>query len=208
MYRPAAFDETDAEAIAALIAAHPLATLVTVGEAGLTAEHVPMLLDRSRGPHGTLVGHVARANPVWRAARAALAVFTGPDGYVSPNWYPSKHDDPRVVPTWNYAVVHAHGALRTVDDPGLVLGIVGALTRRHEAGRPEPWHVDDAPAEYVHKMLRAIVGIELEIERVEAKSKLSQNRTDADRRGVVTGLAADGADALADRMRAVGPNLP
>lgn len=200
MYQPAAFRERDARAIEALIGAHPLATLVTCDAAGLTADHVPMLLDRSRGPHGTLVGHVARANPLWRRPGAALAVFTGPDGYVSPSWYPSKRTDPRVVPTWNYAVVHAHGTLRAVDDPGLVLGIVGALTRRHEAGRDEPWHVDDAPAAYLEQMLRAIVGIELEIDRLEAKSKLSQNRADADRAGVVAGLTDDGATALATRM--------
>jgi transcriptional regulator len=205
MYVPEAFRETDADAVRALIAEYPLATLVTQAEDGaLTANHIPFLLDRSRGEHGTLVGHVARANPLWRVPGPALAIFIGPDGYVSPNWYPSKHEHASVVPTWNYAVVHAHGTLRAVDDPGLLLGIVGALTRHHEtavAARSgtEPWRVDDAPPDYIARMLKAIVGIEIEVTRVEGKSKLSQNRSDADRTGVAAGLRAEG-NPLADRI--------
>jgi transcriptional regulator len=207
VYQPPAFREPDPDVIRALVAEFPLATLVTTGPDGaLVADHVPLLLDRSRGEHGTLVGHVARANPVWRTPGPTLAIFNGPDAYVSPAWYPSKQVDGQVVPTWNYAVVHAHGTLRAVDDPGTVLGIVGALTRRHEAVRTEhaggdPWRVDDAPDEYVQRMLRAIVGIEIEIDRIDAKSKLSQNRSDADRAGVIAGLRGNGAAATADRIR-------
>lgn len=207
MYQPPAFRESDPDAMRALVAEFPLATLVTTDADGaLVADHIPMLLDRSRGEHGTLVGHVARANPVWRTPGAALAVFTGPDAYVSPSWYPAKQIDGQVVPTWNYAVVHAHGTLRAVDDPGTLLGIVGALTRRHEAERTQrsggaPWAVDDAPDEYVQRLLRAIVGIELPIERIDAKSKFSQNRSDKDRAGVIAGLTASGATTAAERMR-------
>lgn len=198
MYVPEHFRAPDPGAIEALITTHPLATLVTHDEGGgLVANHVPMLFDRSRGPHGTLVGHVAKANPVWRVAGPALAVFTGPDAYISPSWYPSKAEHGKVVPTWNYAAVHAHGSLRVTSDPGILLGIVSALTRRHESGRTEPWSVEDAPADYIASMLRAIVGIELEIERVEAKFKLSQNRPDADRRGVWAGLSGEGSAAAA-----------
>lgn len=206
MYQPAAFRETDPDAIRALIAEFPLATLVTIGADGTpTADHVPFLHDRSRGVHGTLVGHVARANPVWRTAGPALAIFHGPDAYISPAWYPSKLPDPQVVPTWNYAVVHAHGTLRSVDDPGTLLGIVGALTHRHEGQRAarsgdEPWRIEDAPDAYIQRMLRAIVGIELEITRVEAKSKFSQNRPDEDRAGVAAGLLAAGDAAAAARV--------
>ena len=207
MYQPPAFRESDTDSIRALIAEFPLATLVGTGTGGeLVADHVPLLLDRSRGERGALVGHVARANPLWRRPGPVLAVFTGPDAYVSPAWYPSKQADPQVVPTWNYAVVHAHGTLRAIDDPGTVLGIVGALTRHHETDRVqraggEPWRVEDAPDEYVQRMLRAIVGIEIEISRIDAKSKLSQNRSVEDRAGVVAGLRGVGTGALADRMR-------
>jgi transcriptional regulator len=207
MYVPEAFRETDPDAVCALIAAHPLATLVTHGVDGtLTADHIPFLLDTNRGAHGTLVGHVARANPVWRTPGPALAIFAGPDSYVSPNWYPSKHEHGRVVPTWNYTVVHAHGTLRAVDDPGLLLGIVGALTRHHEAAAAarsgaEPWRVEDAPPDFIARMLRAIVGVELEIERVDAKSKLSQNRSEADRAGVAAGLGALGRAGGAELVR-------
>lgn len=201
MYQPAAFREDDTDAIRALIAGFPLATLVTSTNGELVADHIPFLFDRSRGPHGTLVGHVARANPVWRTASAALAVFTGADAYVSPSSYPSKRIDGEVVPTWNYGVVHAHGTLRAIDDPGTVLGIVSALTRRHEAGRAAPWSVDDAPAGYVQRMLRAIVGIELEIVRLESKAKFSQNRSPADRSGVAATLEADGQSAAAQEVR-------
>jgi transcriptional regulator len=207
MYVPEAFRETDPDVVRALITEHPLATLATHAADGtLTADHIPFLLDPSRGAHGTLVGHVARANPLWRTPGPALAIFAGPDAYVSPNWYPSKHEHGSVVPTWNYAVVHAHGTLRAIDDPSPLLGIVGALTRRHEATEAqrsgaEPWRVEDAPPDYIARMLKAIVGIELEIERIDAKSKLSQNRPAADRAGVVAGLRASGRADATDLVR-------
>ena len=200
MYQPAAFREDD-EWARELIAAHPLATVVHHAGGELVADHVPLLLDRSRGPLGTLVGHVARANPLWRSPAAVLAVFTGPDTYVTPSWYHGKGEHGEVVPTWNYGVVHAHGTLRAVDDPGTVLGIVAALTRVHEADRREPWAVDDAPAEYVERMLRAIVGIEIDITRLDAKAKCSHTRGDADRVAVAAGLDADGRTAAAQEVR-------
>jgi len=202
VYVPAHFAEPDPSVLRALIAEHPLAVLVTTdADGGLDANHVPLFLDTSRGAEGTLVGHVARANPLWRTPGPALAVFRGPDAYVSPNWYPSKHADGpdrgRSVPTWNYTVVHAHGTLAAVDDPGTLLGIVTRLTTLHEARASAAtgmvaWHVDDAPADYVHKMLRAIVGIEIPIDRLVGKAKLSQNRSDGDRAGVAAGLADAG----------------
>lgn len=206
MYVPGHFamDADDPAPLRALMAEHPLAVLVTrTPDGDLDADHVPLFLDASRGRHGTLVGHVARANPVWRRSGPAMAVFTGPDAYVSPNWYPSKHADGRAVPTWNYTVVHAHGTLAAVDDPGTLLGIVSRLTNLHEARTSHatgatPWRVDDAPTDFIDKMLRAIVGVELTIERLVGKAKLSQNRSDADRAGVADGLAAAGSPPVVD----------
>lgn len=201
MYTPRHFAEHDPDVVRELIADAPLATLVTRdAEGGFTANHIPMFLDVGRGEHGTLVGHVARANPVWRTPGPALAVFAGPDAYISPNWYASKLVDGRVVPTWNYTAVHAHGTLVAFDDPAITLGIVTRLTDLHEAGRAEPWHVHDAPGDYIDKMLMAIVGIEITVTRFEAKSKLSQNRSDADRAAVAAGVRAEG-NPLADRIR-------
>jgi transcriptional regulator len=194
MYNPATFRVDDPVRMHALVRGHPLATLVTQGADGLDADHVPLLLDLD-GERAVLRGHVARANPLWRQAGdgcPALAVFHGPQAYVSPGWYPTKQDDPRVVPTWNYAVVHAHGVLRAVDDPAWLHDLVIALTREHEAPRQEPWAVSDAPHDYVAKMLRAVVGLELVVERLEGKWKMSQNRTEADREGVVAGLRGEG----------------
>jgi transcriptional regulator len=191
MYRPAHFALPHDELTAFVGAAGP-AHLVTRGPEGLDASVVPMLLDPGVGPNGALLGHLARANPQWRDAsgRAALAIFTGPDAYVSPSMYPTKPDDPRVVPTWNYEVAHVHGRLVVHDDPMWVEQLVRRLTDRHELGRDEPWSVDDAPAEYIERMVRAIVGIEVVIDRIEGKRKLSQNRPEVDRVGVESALAA------------------
>lgn len=193
MYRPPAFAEDDPETLAVLLAEARLTTLVACVDGGPVADHVPMLFEPGRGPLGTLVGHLARANP--QAApeaegRSVLVVVQGPDAYVSPSFYPSKHEGGRVVPTWNYVAVHAHGRLRRFEDPDRLLALVGALTDRHEAGRPDRWSVADAPADYIRAQLRGIVGFEIEIERLEGKRKLSQNRTAADRTGVAAGLAA------------------
>jgi len=198
MYLPKHFEETRVEVLHALVRAHPLAALVTLGAGGLEANHIPFEIDPDPAPFGTLRGHVARANPVWRELSRgadALALFQGPATYVSPSWYPTKQEGGKVVPTWNYAVVHAYGPLRAVDDPAWLRAFVERLTNRHESGRTAPWHVTDAPADYVDKMVTAIVGIELPVTRLLGKWKTSQNRVARDRAGVVAGLEQDGGDA-------------
>lgn len=197
MYLPSHFEQTDAAALHALMDAYPLATLVTLGADGFTADPVPLLFDATAGAHGTLRGHVARANPLWRQAdgQAVLAVFHGPQAYVSPSWYPSKAAHHKVVPTWNYAVVQARGTLRAVHDGPWLQALVSRLTERHERGRAEPWAVADAPADYVQQMLRAIIGIEIEVTQLVGKWKVSQNRDAADRQGAADGLEALGDDA-------------
>lgn len=200
MYQPSHFVETRVPVMHALITAHPLALLVRAGDDGLQADAVPLMLDTARGEHGTLVGHVARANPLWRHAGEVLVVFQGPQAYVSPNWYASKAEHGKVVPTWNYVVVQARGTLRALDDARAVHGIVERLTRTHEASQPRPWAVDDAPADFTDSMLRAIVGIEVPIASLAGKWKVSQNRSATDRAGVVAGLGAidtDDAQAMA-----------
>jgi transcriptional regulator len=204
MYLPKHFEQQDAAAMAALLQLHPLATLAWQGGDGLSAEHLPLLWERgpAHGPHGTLRGHVARANPVWREAAGTdvLAVFQGPQAYITPSWYPSKAATAKVVPTWNYAVVHAHGRLRVTEDAAWLRALVGRLTDTHEASRAHRWQVGDAPDDYIEQMLRAIVGIEIELTRLQGKWKVSQNRSAADRAGVAAGLGtleADDARAMA-----------
>lgn len=184
---------------------HPLGVIVTHTDQGLDANHIPFELDATRGPHGTLQGHVARANSMWTEVpdgAQVLVIFRGAQGYISPNWYPSKHETHRHVPTWNYEVVHAHGRLRIVDDEKFVRGVVARLTRRHEATLPRPWKMGDAPADYLDAMLKMIVGIEVEITRLEGKAKLGQNREARDVQGAVEALRASGNAALADAMAA------
>jgi len=200
VYNPAHFQESRPDVLAGALAAHPLAALITSGPAGLQASHIPLLFTLADSTPGTLRGHMARANPHWRDAVPpcqALAIFSGPQHYISPNWYPSKHEDGpeggKVVPTWNYIVVHAHGTLTIHDDPHWLLANVSALTDQHEAASPTPWRVSDAPPTYIENLLKAIVGVELTITRWEGKWKLSQNRSAPDRAGVAAGL-----DALAD----------
>jgi transcriptional regulator len=189
MYTPPSFKEERVEVMHGLIRERPLATLVTVGPDGMTANHIPLMIEREPAPYGTLVGHVARANPVWKlAGTMALAIFTGPEHYISPSWYPSKQEHGKVVPTWNYASVHAHGRLTIHEDREWLLDLVSRLTETHEAQFERPWKVADAPAEYVDGLLKAIVGIEIRIERLEGKWKMSQNRPPADREGTATGL--------------------
>lgn len=193
------FQVTDAATLHALVHAQPLATLVVAHAGAQHVNHIPLYLDPARGPHGTLVGHVARANSLWPLLpQTAVAVFHGPEAYVSPSWYPSKALDGKQVPTWNYAAVHAHGRLSAVDDPQRLRAILHTLSERHEAHRPDPWRIDDAPPDYIEKLLRAIVGIELAVERWEGIWKVSQNRTDTDRAGVVQGLMAEGTPAAKD----------
>jgi transcriptional regulator len=204
MYLPAHFALTDRDALHGLIRDHPLGTLVRTGAAGLDADHLPFELDPSRGEHGVLTAHVARANPLWRelaTGTEVLVLFRAAAGYVSPSWYPSKHETHRQVPTWNYQVVHAHGTLVVRDDERFVRGVVARLTRTHEAAEPTPWKMGDAPADYLDAMLKSIVGIEVEVRRLEGKAKLSQNKDERDRLGAVDALEARGRTALADAMR-------
>jgi transcriptional regulator len=204
MYLPKHFEETRTEVLHALIRAHPLGALVTRSVDGLEANHVPFEIDPHPAPFGTLRAHVARANPVWReGAGDALVIFQGPDIYVSPSWYASKREGGKVVPTWNYAVVHAYGPLRAIDDAAWLRAFVEKLTDRHEAARADRWRVADAPADYVDKLVTAIVGIELPIARLVGKWKVSQNRPAADKAGVIAGLEALGDDAARAMAAAV-----
>ena len=206
MYLPKHFKQADRTQLAGLMAAHPLATLVTRQGEGFSADHVPLVYDATHGEHGLLRGHVARANPLWREAAGSevLVVFSGPQAYISPSWYPSKAATGKVVPTWNYAVVHARGSLRAIEDAPWLHNFVSALTQRHEGPRAQPWQVGDAPADYVQQMLRAIVGIEIPLTSLVGKWKVTQNRSEADRLGVVAGLvseAGNDAAAMADLVR-------
>jgi transcriptional regulator len=197
MYTPPAFRITDLPEIHAAMAAARLATLVTATAEGLMATPLPMYLVADEGPHGTLYGHVARANPHWKLAPTgeALALFGGPHAYVSPSWYAEKPLHGRVVPTWNYQAIHAHGPVEFFDDADRLLGVVTRLTEIHEAGRPAPWAVSDAPADYIAGMLRGIVGLRLPIARIAAKRKMSQNRPAADRAAVAAGLGASARES-------------
>jgi transcriptional regulator len=191
VYLPANFREDRVEVMHQAIREIALGALVTLGADGLSASHVPMLVDAAPAPFGTLTGHIARANPQWRSLTPevdALAIFTGPGAYISPGWYATKPLTGKVVPTWNYVAIHATGKLRFFDDAERLRGIVTALTDRHEQRRPEPWKVTDAPADYIAGMLKAIVGFELTIAKLEGKWKMSQNRPTEDQAGVVEGL--------------------
>lgn len=199
MYLPGHFEERRSEVLHALVQREPLGLLITHGPDGLQANPVPFLLDANAGPHGTLRAHVARANPVWREAGGTdvLVVFQGPQAYVSPNWYPSKAEHGKAVPTWNYVTVQGRGRLQAIEDPRWLRSFLTTLTTVHEAASPKPWSLDDAPAEYLEKMFGAIVGLEIELAApLVGKWKVSQNRPAADRAGTVAGLAAlPGEDA-------------
>ncbi|HET9822477.1 MAG TPA: FMN-binding negative transcriptional regulator [Burkholderiaceae bacterium] len=204
MYLPKHFEQHDRGALAALMRERPLATLIVATPAGPTADLVPLEYAEADGTHGTLRGHVARANPLWRHAGAeVLVVFQGHEAYVSPGWYPSKREHGKVVPTWNYTMVQARGVLRAVDDAAWLRTLVGRLTERHEAAQAAPWSVDDAPDDYVQQMLRAIVGIEIPVASLVGKWKVSQNRSAADREGTAQGLAAK-APEMAALVRGAG----
>jgi transcriptional regulator len=207
MYLPAHFAETRPEELQRIIREHPLGMLVTHGSHGLDADHIPFEYDPGEDGLGVLSAHVARANPVWQrcpSGTPVMVVFRGAQAYVSPNWYPSKHDTHRQVPTWNYEVVHAHGTLTVHDDERFVRRIVARLTRRHEAAEPKPWKMGDSAPEFIDGMLRNIVGIEIAVASLVGKRKLSQNKEARDRLGAADTLAARGIDELAQSMRTAG----
>lgn len=198
MYNPSHFKEERLDVLHDFIRVHPLATLVTTSDSGMEANHLPLILDVHAG---LLRGHVSRANTVWKQAKPeALAIFTGPQHYISPSWYPAKQEHGRVVPTWNYVAVHVRGKLQFFDDASRLLMIVKELTDIHEGSFAQPWKVSDAPPEFVEGLLKAIVGFELRIESLEGKRKASQNRSEADRQSVASALrqlgAADSASII------------
>jgi transcriptional regulator len=203
MYVPAHFTEDRIDVLHDFIRASGLATLVSMTAEGLIASHAPLMLDPDPAPYGTLIGHLAKANPHARTADPAertLVIFQGPDGYITPSYYAAKQEHGKVVPTWNYATVHAYGTLQAFDDPARLLDIVTRLTVRNETPRAQPWAVSDAPADFVRGMLNGIIGIALPIVRLEGKMKMSQNRPAADQAGVIEGLRQDGRDALSEAV--------
>lgn len=209
MYLPTHFEEKRPGPLHALMREHPLGQLVTHGPEGLDANPLPFELDTGGSPHAILRAHVARANPLWQQAAntEVLVIFQAADGYISPNWYPSKPEHHRHVPTWNYQVVHAHGVLRVQDDERFLRGLLARLTREHEARsrQARPWKMGDSAPEYIADMLTRIVGIEIEITRLVGKFKLGQNRETRDRLGAADGLATLDQNGLAQAMRTAGP---
>jgi transcriptional regulator len=195
MYIPEHFKERDVAVLHALVRSHPLGTWVTEVDGQLVVNHIPFIVDATRGPFGVLVGHVARANTIWKTASTqvdSVVVFQGPQAYITPSWYLAKREHGKVVPTWNYAVVHAHGLPHAIDDPEWLRKHVVALTDVHESERGASWRVSDAPSSYIDTMLRAIVGIEIPIAHLVGKWKVSQNRAVSDRLGVIEGLVERG----------------
>jgi transcriptional regulator len=210
MFTPEPFEETDVRTLHQLARSHPLGALVAMTPHGLEANHIPFLLHADPAPYGTLNGHVARANPVSREHSEdieVLVIFQGPQTYITPSWYPSKREHGKVVPTWTYAVVHAHGHLRVIDDAVWTRAHLEALVSTHEAAREVPWRLADAPADFLDKMVTGVVGLEIPISRLAGKWKVSQNRLAPDRDGVVQGLmheATDPAAAMAKLVRERG----
>jgi transcriptional regulator len=206
MYTPAHFKEERIEVLGELMRAHPLAALVTLGKQGLEVSHIPLVYNSLPEPLGTLRGHLAKANPQWRDVSPdvpALAIFGGPQHYITPSWYASTAEHGKVVPTWNYAVVHAYGKLAVRHDSAWLRQNVGELTEAHERGSAHPWRVEDAPSEYIDRMLGEIVGLEIVIDRLEGKWKVSQNRSATDRVGVVEGLERLGTLEAREMVRLV-----
>lgn len=201
MYIPKHFDEPRIDVLHELIRARPLATLVTLASGAIEANHIPLHLSAGPLPLGALRGHVARANPIWSDYAKdveVLAIFHGPDAYITPSWYPTKAEHGRAVPTWNYAVAHAHGTLRVIDDAAWLRTHLETLTAHNEAAFPQPWRLADAPHEFTEKLITAIVGIEIVISRLSGKWKTSQNQPPQNQAGVIEGLRANGdAESLA-----------
>jgi transcriptional regulator len=207
MYIPDHFAETQPDELAHIIRAHPLGMLVTQGSAGLDADHIPFEFEAGLGTPGVLSAHVARANTLWQrcpTGTPVMVVFRGSEAYISPSWYPSKHEAHRQVPTWNYEVVHAHGTITIHDDERFVRRIVARLTRQHEAAEPRPWKMGDSAPEYIATMLRSIVGIEIALTSLVGKVKLSQNKESRDRLSAAEALDARGHGDMAQAMRKAG----
>lgn len=203
MYVPAEFEETQIEVLHELIKQYPLGILLTHGQNGLDVNHLPFELDTEVTELGVLHAHVARKNPVWQDVQdgdEVLVVFRAGDAYISPQWYPSKQEHHQQVPTWNYRVVHAHGKVKIRDDERYVRGVVARLTRTHEATQAEPWKMSDVPKNYIEPMLRAIVGIEIEITKIQGKSKLGQNKEHRDIIGVAKALSITGQQEISKAM--------
>jgi transcriptional regulator len=200
MYNPSQFEETRLEVLHGLIRQQPLATLVTLTAEGLVANHIPLYLRVDATPYGTLVGHVARSNPLWQVtdlATQVLAIFQGPASYISPNWYATKQEHGKVVPTWNYAVVHARGPLRAVDDAAWIRAQLQDLTTQQESPGAQPWSVDDAPRDYTERLITALVGIEIPVTMLTGKWKVSQNQPLVNQRSVLQALQSEGSDQAA-----------
>ena len=204
MYIPSPFKEERIDVLHDAIRHAGLATLVSLAGDGLIASHIPLLLDPQPAPYGTLLGHLARPNPQARGAIGdALAIFLGPDAYITPSWYATKAQTGKVVPTWNYVAIHAHGPLEFIDDPQHAREHVTALTERHEQGRPAPWATSDAPEEFIASLVRGIIGFRLTIKRLDGKWKMGQNRALQDRVGVANGLEETGRFDMAALARPV-----
>lgn len=204
MYLPQQFAEPRVEELHQIIQNNSLGMLIRNTIAGLEADHLPFLFDASQGSPGALIAHVARSNQVWQEVKEGddvLVLFRGAQGYISPNWYPGKHETHRRVPTWNYEVVHAHGTIHVHDDVKFVRSVVARLTRQHESSQPVPWKMGDAPADYIAEQLSNIVGIEIRLSRLECKRKLNQHHERHDREGAIQGLESSGNHGLAQAMR-------
>lgn len=205
MYLPPHFNESRTEVLHQCIAQHPFGTLITHGSNGLDANHIPFDLAPNEGELGVLRAHIARANPLWQEIEdgaEVLVVFSAGDAYVSPNWYPTKHESHRQVPTWNYIVAHAHGRIRFLDDEKVVRGVVARLTRTHEASQPAPWKMGDAPADYLDSLLQRIIGLQIDITRLVGKRKLGQDEEARDIHGAGNALKACGKHLIGDAMLA------
>jgi transcriptional regulator len=208
MYIPTHFEQPSIKVMYELIRSRPLATLITLSSNGINANHIPMHLSEQPAPFGTLQGHVARSNPIWRDLDSdieVLAIFHGPDAYISPSWYATKQKTGKVVPTWNYTVVHAYGSLRIIDDASWIRSLLEALTVHNEEAFPEPWKVSDAPFDFTERLIEEIVGIEMVITRLSGKWKVSQNQPPQNQAGVIQGLNASektGAATMASLVNA------
>jgi transcriptional regulator len=203
MYIPSHFEQPDIKVMHELIRTRPLATLVTLSANGINANHIPLHLSESPAPFGTLRGHVARSNPIWRdldSSFEVLAIFHGPDAYISPSWYATKHESGKVVPTWNYTVAHAYGSLHLIDDADWIRTQLEALTDHNEAAFPEPWTVSDAPFDFTEKLIESIVGIEIVITRLSGKWKVSQNQPPQNQASVIQGLYNNGQTEAAAQV--------